>query len=206
MLVSSLPLLCSPHLRDTTLLPLPSCCLSEYRLPNSQPGVCGPLNSDPSLVFCPSRSPGSSLSELQLRPGMGWPLPHLSAFPIQPLPQPPTLSLAARGPALTVVGAWVWGGGAGHDPRQSSKAGIESPEEGQGTCLWYLLPQTVSPGTTDKERPLGSIETLLPSLFPTRCQQFLLTGQDQTWQRRLESQTGPQLKGPAAAGQMVLEY
>uniref|UniRef100_A0ABI7ZQ77 CUE domain-containing protein n=1 Tax=Felis catus TaxID=9685 RepID=A0ABI7ZQ77_FELCA len=39
-----------------------------------------------------------------------------------------------------------------------------------------------------------------------RCQQFLLTGQDQTWQRRLESQTGPQLKGPAAAGQMVLEY
>lgn len=57
----------------------------------------------------------------------------------------------------------MWG--AGHDLGQSSKAGIESLEEGEGACLWDLLPKTISTGTADKERPLGSIEKGFFPLF-----------------------------------------
>ncbi|XP_008009533.3 CUE domain-containing protein 1 isoform X1 [Chlorocebus sabaeus] len=62
-------------------------------------------------------------------------------------------------------------------------------------------------GTSDQERPLGSFEKdSSHPLFPSaRCQQLFLARDDLNRWGQLESNTGSQLKGPAAAGQMVLE-
>lgn len=92
----------------------------------------------------------------------------------------------------------------GDDPSTVPTLMLESLEGGEGSCLWKLLPRTISPGMNDEERSLGSTEKDLspPFSLPDACRSSLL----KTRWRQPDSKTGAQLKVPAAAGQMVLEY